>query len=155
MKYIQSPEGTVYRTDNPSNWIGCKVLTNKEGERLLREQARKQLRDLCPPGTMVYTSLKQVSRSRMSRQIDVFVTEGGSIRDITGLVSIAAGITQGKHGHLVVGGCGMDMGFHVVYSLGRALYPEGFKLAANQYGRNGDKSGFDRDGGYALKQSWI
>ena|ERR1035437_1828097 len=51
------------------------------------------------------------------------------------------------------GGCGMDMGFHLVYNLGRTLFPEGFKVEGR--GRNGDASGWDKDGGYALKQRWI
>jgi hypothetical protein len=54
---------------------------------------------------------------------------------------------------LKVSGCGMDMGFAVVHELGRALFPEGFKVEG--VGRNGDTSGWDRDGGYALKHRWI
>ena len=45
-----------------------------------------------------------------------------------------------RKGALIVGGCGMDMGFHVVYSLARSLYPE--------------KPG-QRDGGYSLKHEWL
>lgn len=52
-------------------------------------------------------------------------------------------------------GCGMDMGFDLVYTLGRCLYPKGFKLPKGKRGRNGDKSGFDNDGGYALNQIWL
>jgi hypothetical protein len=44
-----------------------------------------------------------------------------------------------------IGGCGMDMGFSLVYDLGRTLYPRGFKV--NGRGR--------KDGGYALKQEWL
>lgn len=44
----------------------------------------------------------------------------------------------------------MDMTFEVVYELGHYLYPKGFKLSKGQYGRNGDTSGYDKDGGYAL-----
>ena len=47
----------------------------------------------------------------------------------------------------------MDMGFALVYELSRELYPKGFKVAG--VGRNGDTSGHDKDGGYALKQRWL
>ena len=77
---------------------------------------------------------------------------------------------------VVVGGVGMDMGFHLVYSLGRALYPEGVpctgsngwtksgrpsKLNACQSNDhlNGDrtysKSKTHSDGGYAFRQVWL
>lgn len=52
-----------------------------------------------------------------------------------------------------IGGCGMDMGFHIAYELGRVLFPEGFKV--DGVGRNGDTSGWDNDGGYALYQRWM
>lgn len=52
-----------------------------------------------------------------------------------------------------IGGCGMDMGFALVYNLGRTLFPKGFKVKGR--GRNGDTSGHDRDGGYALRQEWL
>ena len=53
-------------------------------------------------------------------------------------------------GGLVIGGCGMDMGFHVVYNLGRAMWPDG---TPDPHGtRNGEP---DRDGGYALKHRWL
>lgn len=47
----------------------------------------------------------------------------------------------------------MDMGFSVVYNLSSALFPDGFKTTG--FGRNGDTSGWDKDGGYKLKQEWI
>lgn len=73
----------------------------------------------------------------------------------------------------------MDMGFAVVYDLGRVMFPDGFGVAgkypngsdgrpttkemaakaveigATFRGRNGDPSGWDNDGGYALKQRWL
>ena len=60
-----------------------------------------------------------------------------------------------KDGSVIVGGCGMDMGFNIVYSLSRRLWPKGFKLPKGKAGRNGDTSGTDTDGGYALNQRWL
>lgn len=82
---------------------------------------------------------------------------------------------------IVIGGAGMDMGFSLVYDLSRYLFPDGFgepcskcgfrkadEIGSNvvygpgeckglhkYHGRNGDPSGWDNDGGYALNQRWL
>jgi len=60
---------------------------------------------------------------------------------------------QNNANSLRVGGCGMDMGFSVVYALGEALTEElvKFKIVV---GRNGDKKP-ETDGGYLLNQRWL
>lgn len=114
------------------------------------------LRKTLKPGKTVYTIVRKVSSSGMSRQISTFIRSKAGIINLDWYVANALEYKrEPKHGALKIGGCGMDMGFHVVYNLGRKLYPNGFKLAKNQHGRNGDKSGIDTDGGYALKQEWL
>lgn len=105
----------------------------------------------------VYTAVEHVSSSGMSRVISCYVSDrAGHIQDITYWVGKVTGYKiHSKYSGLNIGGCGMDMGFHLVYSLSRCLFPNGFKLEKGQYGRNGDKSGFDKDGGYKLKQIWL
>mgnify|MGYP000694525204 CR=1 FL=1 len=104
----------------------------------------------------IYTLVKRVSSTGMSRHIQCFIVRDGKIVNITYWVSNILGYKINRDtGGLVVGGCGMDMGFHVVYSLSRSLFPDGFKLAEGEYGRNGDKSGVDTNGGYCLKQQWL
>lgn len=52
----------------------------------------------------------------------------------------------------------MDMGFELVYRLGRRLYPEGFKPrdAGRSRGRNGESADdVDLDGGYAFNHEWL
>lgn len=150
-----------------------------------QQEAITRLREWLKPGETVYTSLESVSRSGMSRKIGVhyfYTDEKGEIVKLwlTRLVATACGFRfDYKSESLVIGGCGMDMGFHVVYTLGRVLFPDGFgtvgtngairdlrpqskelaeKAVACGYsfhGRNGDASGWDTDGGYALKQRWI
>jgi hypothetical protein len=45
------------------------------------------------------------------------------------MASLATGFRLNKNGNgLVVGGCGMDMGFHAVYTLSRILYNDGYAL---------------------------
>ena len=128
-----------------------------------RQEAINTLLIILKPNTLVYTKLDSVSSSGMSRQISVYVARVGDekyylgavpyIQNITYWVAKATGHSLGKTGGIKIGGCGMDMGFALVYNLGRAMFPEGFKVEGT--GRNGDTSGHDRDGGYALKQSWL
>ena len=130
-------------------------MNKKERE---RQEAIEELRTMLKPGDEVITILRNVSRSGMSRDISPLIINGDQVRAIAWLVAKALGLrcveSNGSNA-VKIGGCGMDMGFKLVYLLGRELFPDGFKLAENQYGRNGDTSGFDSDGGYALRQRWL
>jgi len=87
-----------------------------------------------------YTILKSVSASGMSRTMKVVTSHEGQVIDLTYYVARAGiGTLTEKNGQRVlrVGGCGMDMGFHIVYSLSCALYG-----SANR-------------GGYTLRQEWL
>lgn len=117
-------------------------------------EAITHLRKILKPGDTVYTLLRSVSRSGMSRTMDVYCIRKGELVYLTGWVAQALGMNRRDH-HLQVSGCGMDMGFHVVYEIGRVLFPKGFKQPKGRHGRNGDTSGFDNDGGYALQQRWL
>jgi len=119
------------------------------------EEIKARLMEKLTPGREVYTALKHVSKSGMTRHISVYIVENGQINDISWEASHILGYKRADNDGLKVGGSGMDMGFHLVYSLSRALYPDGFKLPEGKHGRNGDTSGFDRDGGYALLHRWI
>lgn len=86
-----------------------------------------------------YTILKSVSSSGMSRTMKVVTYDDGRVLDITWFVSLVSsvGTLTEKNGQRVVrvGGCGMDMGFHLVHSLGIALY--------------------GLEGGYKISQEWL
>jgi len=115
-------------------------MTKREHE---RQEAIDHLRTIIKPGDTVYTVLRHVSRSGMTRGIDVYIlqTEAGygSSDDmkavpvwITAFVGKAIDSPQPmdywrKSLGLKVGGCGMDMGFHVVNSLSYALYGKGYQ----------------------------
>lgn len=73
-----------------------------------------------------------------------------AIRSIAGLAADLLGATWTDDDAIRVGGAGMDMGFHLVYSLGSALWPDGTKKPHGT--RNGEP---DRAGGYALKHQWL
>jgi hypothetical protein len=117
------------------------MITKKTNEAIDRELARRKLREIFKEHNKptVYTVLRHVSQSGMSRDISLKTVENGELRDITYTVAIALGEKpKDKNGQRVirVNGCGMDMGFHLVYSLSSVLY------------NNEDRAG------YRLSQEW-
>lgn len=155
-------------------------MTSKKEKAKDRADAIAYLRTILNPGDRITCTVMHVSSSGMSRSImlQIPVKQGdGTIRiqDISWRVAAAiGGRFDDKRGGVVMGGYGMNMCFAAVYSLGRALFPDGFgiegttsvgkkirpasqKQAARMValggkfrGRNGDASGWDNDGGYAL-----
>jgi hypothetical protein len=82
--------------------------------------ALEKLHVLLPEGATVYTGLRSVSKSGMSRRLRCYISYHGEILDITWYVSRALSWSLNDKG-LLVNGCGMDMGFHTVYSVSYAL----------------------------------
>ena len=84
----------------------------------------------------VYTILRRVSSSGMTRHISLKVAQGGEIYDITYTAALALGDklhdVNGCN-TIKVNGAGMDMGFHLVYSLSSVLFHgeerAGYKLS--------------------------
>ena len=132
-----------------------------------REDAATKLREWLKPGDTIYTIVEHVSRSGMQREIRVLiprVSEDGHAYFLHPNFAAAAllGCRQGKRDGLVVSGCGMDMGFHLVYNIGRSLWPDGYECSGDKCQSN-DHSNGDRDytphhhtdGGYALRHEWL
>lgn len=128
-----------------------------------QEKAIARLQKYLKPGDTVHTVLRHVSRSGMSRRIDIYKIEDGEPIYLTASVADLLGLRCKTHDNgLTVGGCGMDMGFHVVYELSFALYHKNFwctgeNCPSNDHS-NGDRnhnSHLHNDGGYALRQRWI
>jgi hypothetical protein len=121
-------------------------------------EARRDLRAILKPGAKVYTNLRHVSGSGMRRHISVHIAQPvGTLRDLTRLVARAMDDPLTKDGNaLVVGGTGMDMGFHVVYNLGSTLYPDGYTCTRKRCRAPHDHAkGRQTDGGYAFRQEWV
>lgn len=143
--------------------------------------AREQLAFL-KPGDVIQTQVRlNVSSSGMTREIGAYVArldDDGRpyIADLSWPVAVLTGQRLSDRGSVVVGGVGMDMGAHLIYSLGRALYPDGVPCTGSngstKSGRrskvntcqsndhtNGDraysKSKTHRDSGYAFRQAWL
>lgn len=97
-----------------------------------------RLRDWYPKGSTVYTVLRSVARSGMSREIGLVALRCGERLDgekeIVALhpnyaASDVLGLRLNKDGDgLKIGGGGMDMGFELAYRLGQALYGDGYAL---------------------------
>jgi hypothetical protein len=142
-------------------------MTNTtKAQRAAQAEAIADLKQSLRPGDIVWTSLKQVSSSGMSRHIGVHtVPSKDTILTHTFRVSKALQMrVSDKDDGLVVGGAGMDMGFHVVYSLSRTLYPEGFECIGDRCPSNDHSNDTEadytigrhhRDGGYALRHRWL
>lgn len=111
-------------------------------------EAVERMREWVKPGDTLYTILRHVSRSGMSRSISVVTidhADGGRIYDLDYNVARALGEPIDRdRGGVKVSGCGMDMGFHLVYSLSHALFPDGFGCVGESCPSN-DHSNGDRD----------
>ena len=103
-------------------------------------EAIERLREWVKPGDTVYTILRHVSRSGMQREIGcVLLRAEGEGRTVdlhpNHAVALATGNRQGKRDGVIVGGCGMDMGFALVHALSSVLYPEYGCLGKGEDGR--------------------
>jgi hypothetical protein len=94
-----------------------------------------RLREIFPKGSTVYTILSSVSASGMTRWINVYGVRQNRPVYAAGLMAVAwpDHWKRGKWGSgnvdsLKVEGAGMDMGFHVAYSLAQSLYGDGYAL---------------------------
>jgi hypothetical protein len=118
------------------------TLSKKAQKEQERENARVYLLSILNKQNKptLYTNLKSVSSSGMSRDMKVLAAVEGEIVDVTYYVGkLDIGTIKERNGQRVirVGGCGMDMGFHVVYSVSAVLY------------------GYEERGAYTIRHEWI
>ncbi|HAM40609.1 MAG TPA: hypothetical protein DCP69_04545 [Candidatus Omnitrophica bacterium] len=138
--------------------ISRQRVTKKQEQAQRIRNAIQQLQDMIQPGDTISTVLKSRAKSGMYRHIAVIVKD----RNISGLVSSAVDSRWHDDDSVGMSGCGMDIGFAVVYALSDALFPQGFVCVGNRCPSN-DHSNGDRDytphhhisGGYALRQRWL
>jgi hypothetical protein len=142
---------------------------------LNKADSAKYLKGLLKPGDTVHTILRHVSRSGMFRRVSLIY----NIEDITWEVARLMEEPIKQRGGYVqdagIGtpGCGMDMGFHLVLTMSRILFPDGFgclgrgkafSCPANDH-RNGDRDYTPHSkkhthwhanaGDYAIGQKWL
>jgi len=98
-----------------------------------KEEAIKTLKEKIKKGDTLWTQLNHVSQSGMMRHISVRQIKKDYPLNWTRLISIALDWKQAKnkfgvYNGIKVGGCGMDMGFHLVYTLSKVLYDDGYAI---------------------------
>ncbi len=100
-----------------------------------KDKALARLLEVLGAGSRVYTIPRSVSRSGMMRSISlVAVNKDHEIQDITYWAAQVLAVKLSKSdGGIKMPGCGMDMGFELVYRVSCKLF----------------------DDGYALKHSWL
>lgn len=150
--YMQTTDGEVFSTANPEYHKDCTQLSHKYGAARYKEQTRQKLREILKPGQTVYTVLRHVSSSGMSRRISLYTIADGALRWLDNY-ALALGVGDAPRGNqqgIRVNGCGMDMGFSLVYNLGWAIWPDGTPEPHSS--RNGHP---DKTGEYALRHEWI
>lgn len=138
-----------------------------KAEKAEQEQAIEHLRDILKPGDTVHTILRHVSRSGMSRSISCVVTgRGNEPYEIDWLVRKALDMKFDRvHSGLKIGGCGMDMGYAIVYNLSRVLFQGRFRCIGKgcpsndhsnaPYPKRRKNGRQHSDGGYALNHHWL
>lgn len=115
-----------------------KVYDHKNAD--YRAEAFVRLREVFPVGSTATTIVRHVSRSGMTRTISVLaIDKRGEIRDVSSDVArVLDWSVDRDRGGVRVDGCGMDMCFHLVYSMSRAIH-----------------AGLDSDAGYAVSNRTV
>ena len=107
-----------------------------------KETATQELLAWLKKGDTVYTVLRHCSPSGMARDIDLFIFRENQPLRLTYHVSKVLGLPLSRRsdGGVRVTGCGMDMGFHLVYDLSCVLFCPVV---------------YDHDAAYALNHRWM
>jgi hypothetical protein len=124
------------------------TMTKKQQKQEDYDYAKKQLLEyFVTEGDTIYTVLRSVAPSGMSRTMSLKVAKNGKILDLTYYASVILDyplVEVNGSRALRVGGCGMDMGFHAVYSLARVLFRDKYEGQPDAV-----------DAGYSLSQAWL
>jgi hypothetical protein len=87
-----------------------------------RNEAIASLKEWLKPSTVVYTVLRSVSSSGISRTLDLYVVLNHEMVRITWSTAKVLEWTYDRRKEaLRVNGCGMDMGYHAVHCLSRVI----------------------------------
>lgn len=144
-------------------------------------EAIERLRGWLKPGMTLYCTLRSVSRSGMTRCIALHwfeAREDGREPDMMRATTNAAKALgwryDGKRDGIIVNGCGMDMGVHLVYELSHLLFGQGWTCPGKRCGSSDHhtrymgndqyekgkpyRKGLKHNGGtagYALAHRWV
>jgi hypothetical protein len=121
-----------------------------------RQASMEFVRGILKPGDTRHTILRHGAQSGMTRYSTPVVLRNGEPHSLPYHVARALGekmVSQRGYDAVKVQGCGMDMGFSLVYDLGRVVDPDGFDTPPG-YSRN-EPLTHDPDGGDALHHAWL
>ena len=130
--YFRSQHGTTYKTDDPdgapfNHWDDDSPVRIKREEFI--QDRKEQIKQYVNEGDTLYTDVQSVSRSGMSRHIRVYAIKDNEPINLSSWVAdILKRRFIDKDSSVMVRGCGMDMGFEVVYCLSYALFQDGYAL---------------------------
>ena len=94
-----------------------------------KEEAIVALKEHMKAGDTIYTQLEHVSKSGMTRYIKVRQIKDNYPYNWTYVVAKALGSkVSDKHDAIRREGCGMDMGFELIYNLSSVLYGNGYAI---------------------------
>jgi hypothetical protein len=120
------------------------TITRKQLAQVEQVESIERLRQLFAgdKNPTLHTILRHVSASGMTRDISLVYVKDGQLYNVTYSAALALGwplSERSGYRAIRVGGCGMDMGFHLVYTLSSVLF----------------RNSTDSDAGYTLKQEWL
>lgn len=129
---------------------------------MTKEQATEFLREHLNAGDTIACTVTHVTRSGMNRSIMGIICIDGEPVDISPWIAAATGNRFDRNnGGVKMSGCGMDMGFAMVYELSARIFDEficiGEACPSNDHS-NGDRDYTPHkhsDTGYALRQRWL
>lgn len=138
------------------------MATGTQTSKTQRLEVIERLQEWIHPGDKVYTSVTHVSYSGMTRHIKVTAIKDNEPIHLSYNVARALDLRLGNNQTVKVSGCGMDMGFALVYDLSHTMFPDGFDCIGSGCPSNDHSNGDrdyephnHRDGGYALIQRWL
>ena len=116
-----------------------------------KQEALERLKEWIKKGDTLHTTVRHVSRSGMMRHISVKHLKATdnperpvNVSNYDYHIARVLDLPEAPNYQGVkIGGCGMDMGFHLVYILSRALF------------KDEPKGESDRDHGYWINQEWL
>jgi len=127
-------------------------MTKKEKEER-RKSSIKWLKKNIKHKDAIYTVLQNVSSSGMTRHIMCLIVKKKEIVNISWEVADALDYKMNKSGDaVVVGGCGMDMGFSLVYNLS-SLFPFHYYNVKEE--KRGETPSSDGTNCYGLNHRWL
>ena len=99
----------------------------------LQQESKNWLRKFVKPTSTIIVIQKSVSKSGMSRRLELYTFHKGRLVRLTWHIAQLMEYSRNDKG-LLVNGCGMDMHFATVYNLTSYLFPRSSKYLTGNGG---------------------